>query len=133
LFILLKVILVIAGMVAMEAVIVIAEIIIAIPVGLCALLGFFLLHSAGEPGRLMMTVGGGFLAVIFTAAMFYATMLIMGCLHVFLEAFGLYFLGGRYPLLGDTLEPQQPETGFTPAAVPPLPSSTPLPDPGPAF
>jgi hypothetical protein len=133
LFILLKVILVIAGMVAMQAVIVIAEIIIAIPAGLCALLGYFLLHSAGEPGRLMMMVGGVLLGAICAAAIFYATMLITGCLHIFLEAYGLYFLGGRYPMVGDILEPQQPESGFAPAAVPPLPPSASLPDPDPAF
>jgi hypothetical protein len=47
--------------------------------------------------------------------------------HVFFQAYALYFLGGRYPSLGDLLEPVPDLSG--PAFVTPPPLSSTQPDP----
>ncbi len=120
LYVILKIALSIAAFVAMEAAILIVEFIAAIPLGLIALLGWFLLRSAGDAGHLMMLTGAILLLALFGAFLFYCGMLVMGSIHVFLQAYALYFLGGRYPLLGDMLEPPSPAFPYiAPPASPP--------------
>jgi hypothetical protein len=116
-FILFKVLLAIAGMVAVEIVIIIAEIVGAIPLGLLAFLGWYLLRSAGPVGHVLMIAGAVTLALVLLAFIFYVAILVMGCLHTFFQAYALYFLGGRYPLLGNLLEssPSVPDYGTAPA------------------
>jgi hypothetical protein len=69
-----------------------------------------------------MTAGAVTLGLVFIAFLFYVIFLVIGCVHTFLQAYALYFLGGRYPLLGDLLEPQA--TDFI-HAEPPLPNIPP--------
>jgi hypothetical protein len=134
LFVALKVVLATAGIVAMEVAVVIAELLGAIPFALIGVAGWFALRSAGDPGRLMMLVGGILLLVIFLVFLMYVSMLALGCLHAFFQAYALYYLGGRYPALGDLLEPPPPAFPYAPpqqplplmpSAVLPLPPSEP--------
>ena len=120
LFTLFKILLAIAGMIAMQVVIIIAELILIIPLGLLAFLGWFVLHSLGPVGHLLLIAGALTLGLLFLVGFFYVTTLVMGCVHTFYQAYALYFLGGRYPQLGDLLEP------------PPLPPVEPPPPPNPA-
>jgi hypothetical protein len=48
------------------------------------------------------------------------------------QAYALYFLGGRYPLLGDLLDRSTPPPAYAyPAGFPPTPPQYPPPQPGP--
>ena len=128
LFVLLKVLLAIGGFIAMESVILIAELICLIPFALIAVAGWFLLRSAGAAGHLAMLAGAILLAAAFAAFLSYCGMLVMGCVHVFFQAYALYFLGGRYSSLGDLLEPSTDDlSGSTFATTPPPLSSQPDP------
>jgi len=118
LFTLFKVILAIAGMMIMQVVVILAELVLLIPIGLLALLGWFLFRSLGPAGHILLFAGAITLGLVFLALMFYIMVLIMGCIHTFYQAYALYFLGGRYPQLGDLLEPP----ALPSAELPPLPN-----------
>jgi hypothetical protein len=121
-FVVLKLVLGIAGFIAMEMAIVIGELICLIPVALVAVAGWFLLRSAGSAGHVLMLIGAVVLLLVFLAFMAYGISIVMGALHVFFQAYALYFLAGRYPMLGDLLEPPVPNLPVaTTAAPPPLP------------
>ena len=92
----------------MEFAIVIAELLGAIPLALVGVAGWFALRSAGDPGKLMMIAGGILLLVLFFVFVIFVSTLALGCLYTFFQAYALYFLGGRYPALGDLLEPPAP-------------------------
>ena len=91
--------------------------------GVVFLIGY-LLHLAGVPHGLLFGVGI-FLAVVFyMVVIFWGFAIALGTLLTFLESYTLYFLSGRYPLLGELLA----------ASTPPPPPRGPLyPDPYPAY
>lgn len=62
----------------------------------------------------------GLLVLLFVAWMFVLTLAVFGTLVTFYIAWGTYFLGGRYPVLGELLEPS-PAVPYTPP--PTFPSS----------
>ena len=120
LFAVLKVVLAVAAVIAAEMLSILAVLILCIPLGLVAFLGGLLLRSAGDAGHLVMIAGGILLAIVGGIMMFYALIFALGCIHVFFQAYALYFLGGRYPLLGDMLEPPSPAFPYiAPPASPP--------------
>ena len=83
--------------------------------GAIVLLFGFLLHLAGVP-TIVLTVLGVLLAVAwYVFAIFYSLMLAIGPAWTFLDAYALYFLGGRYPMLGALLDQSTPP-------APPLPA-----------
>jgi hypothetical protein len=124
LFVVLKVVLAIAGIMAMEFAIVIAELLGAIPLALVGVAGWFALRSAGDPGKLMMIAGGILLLVLFFVFVIFVSTLALGCLHTFFQAYALYFLGGRYPALGDLLEPPAPVVPYAAPQPPPIPPTS---------
>jgi hypothetical protein len=74
-----------------------------------------LLHLAGIPSAALMVAAVivmGLLYIVFIYGVFLAN----GVVMTFLEAYTLYFLGGRYPMLGDLL------TASTPPPPPPPPA-----------
>lgn len=131
LFVVLKLFLSIAAFLAMETAVILGEILCLIPIGLVALAGWLLLRSAGDAGHLLMLVGAILLVVLFAAFAFYFGTLIIGSVHVFFQAYALYFLGGRYPMLGDMLEPPAPALPYASPQEPPppIPSTGVLPIP----
>ena len=129
LFVVFKVLLAIGGFIAMEAAIVVTELICLIPLVLIGVAGWFLLRSAGDAGHLLMLAGIVLLATVFAGFLFYLVMLVMGCVHVFFQAYALYFLGGRYPLLGDLLESPVSDLADSTFAAAPPPLASPQPDP----
>jgi hypothetical protein len=68
---------------------------------------------------LLLVAGGIVVYGGFIVAVFYLSVGSFGYLLTLLEAYGIYFLGGRYPLLGDLLQPGI-DRPFTPP--PPFPS-----------
>jgi hypothetical protein len=136
LFVVLKFFLGIAAFLAMETAVILGEILCLIPIGLVALAGWLLLRSAGDAGHLLMLVGAVVLVLLFAVFAIYFATLLMGAVHVFFQAYALYFLGGRYPMLGDMLEPPAPVFPYTPPQPPPphpgIPSSSAFPLPPPS-
>jgi hypothetical protein len=85
----------------------------------------------GNPGdHALMIAGWIVLGVVFAAILFVAAIALFGYLFTFLQAYAIYFLAGRYPLLAAHLE------GTAPSPAP-LPQSTPVfypvPEPPPAI
>jgi hypothetical protein len=94
---------------------------------LIGLLAYFLLHLLHVP-QLVITV----LAIVsgcslYVFSIFYSTFLGYGALYTITESYALYFLGGRYPMLGDILDrttplpeplPHAPRSGYVP--LPPV-------------
>jgi len=83
--------------------------------GLGFLLGL-LLHLVGIPTGLLVGLGITLAFLLYIALFGYAMVIGIGVLFTFLESFSLYFLSGRYPLLGDLLARSTP-----PPQQPPLP------------
>jgi len=95
-----------------------------IPVVLIAALAFgigaFLVHHAGPVGTLVAIASGIVLGLAFIAVVLYASIGVFGYLLLLLDSYAIYFLGGRYPQLGNLLEPG-PGGPFTPPPVYPSP------------
>jgi hypothetical protein len=114
-----KILLALAGVVAMQVVVLVAEIVALIPLGLMAALGWYLFRTLGPVGHVLLVAGGITLGLIFAVFLGYVAILVLGCFHMFYQAYALYFLGGRYPLLGDILEPPQHSLPEPPPLVEP--------------
>jgi len=100
---------------------------------LIGFLGYFLLHLLHVPQAVMTALAIIFGAFLYLFTIFYGTFLASGALYTITESYALYFLGGRYPLLGDILDrttppsdpiPPAPVSGYVPIAPIP-PASTP--------
>ena len=83
-----------------------AMICFGIPLGLIALAGWFALHTIASP--VLLAAGGVLLYLLFIAGIFYAQLGAYGVAIIYLRAYSLYFLAGRYPLLAERLEASQP-------------------------
>jgi hypothetical protein len=104
------------AVIAWEIVFLLASLIVG---GVVVLIGF-LLALVGVP-KLLLTVVGVVLAIVwFIFATTYSMFLAIGPILTFLDAYAIYFLGGRYPMLGDLLDRSTP----LPLAPPPYPAPT---------
>lgn len=125
LFCLFKVLLGIAAFIALEIATLMVELVGAIPLCIVAFLGWFVLHQLGAAGTLMMAAGAVLLYLAFAAFIFYIIIGMQGCILTFFQAYAMYFLGGRYPLLGNLMDEFAPQPylyppSFSPPAMPPL-------------
>ncbi len=125
-YIFFKVVLGIAAAVAMEICILLVEFIAMIPLGMIGFLGYFALHSMGPVGQILLVVGGVVLLLVFLVFLFYTTIFSCGCFVIFFQAYAVYFLGGRYPMLGDLLEPIPSGPAFAAPLPPPIPPPAPI-------
>jgi hypothetical protein len=66
--------------------------------------GHALFAHAGLVGHVFLIAAGVVLGVAFYAAILYAMMLSLGYLLLLLDSYAVYFLGGRYSMLGNLLE-----------------------------
>jgi hypothetical protein len=101
-----------------------AVFVVLIVVGIVGLL----LHLIGVPTPVLWVVGAILFFVVELFLLGYGLILAMGPIVTFLDAYALYFLGGRYPLLGDLLERSTPQSPYnypigyqSPPVLPPLP------------
>ncbi|MFC6646663.1 hypothetical protein ACFQBQ_13915 [Granulicella cerasi] len=103
----------------------IAFIIVMLVVVIVGALVGFLLHLLHIPGWLLVVLAGIVLVPVYLFGCFYLMFVPMGAVKVFLEAYSQYFLGGRYPLLGDALDRSTPPPAlphyYAPAAFTPPP------------
>ena len=81
----------------------------------------FLIHSvAGPNAHLPLIVAGVLLALALYAVLFYLTIGAIGYVTLVLDCYAVYFVGSRYPALGNLLEPPtQAYTGAPPPSIPP--------------
>jgi hypothetical protein len=109
LYLLLRFCLTVAGAFVSEIVIVLLGLVIGGPL---AGLGFGLwatLHTAGSAARAGMIGGWVILALALLAVIGVGVICLFGYLFTFLQAYAIFFLGGRYPLMGQLLvEPPAP-------------------------
>jgi hypothetical protein len=107
----------------------IAAIIVGLLVALVAGLIGFLLHLIGVPMALLWGLGIFVAIAFYIVVVGYGMVLAIGPLFTFMQAYTLYFLGGRYPLVGELLDrstpPPAPHSMPPPSFVyPPAPSGS---------
>ena len=79
-----------------------------IPPGIVGVILWLLLHKAGAGGYALLigcAIVGGILFFCYAVCV---VICLMGSVMVFSQAYALYFLGGRFPLLGDLLDRSTP-------------------------
>jgi hypothetical protein len=122
------------GMCAYMGVIVIWEIVFILSTLILGGIAFgigFCLHLAGVPAPILIA-----LAIILGVLWYFFQIGVvmvygMGIVLTFLDAYSLYFLGGRYPLLGDLLDRSEPPSidPYAPLGLSPSPGMFPPPPP----
>ena len=105
----------------------IAALIAAIPLGGIGAVLWFTLHQGPMGLRIAMYAALAVLALLMLAVIILLAILTGGYLRTFLQAYALFFLGGRYPALGNYLEPFLPPPPPVYAAYPPYPGYPPPP------
>lgn len=127
LFVVLQLLLTVAMAIAAEILIVLTLLISLVPFALVGGGAWLALRHAGAMGTAILIglgVSGG---IVFVCWMVCVAMGLLGPVSVFSQAYALYFLGGRYPLLGDLLDQTTPlpeflaPSGFMPPMAPPEP------------
>ena len=121
LFVLLQILLTIAMAIAAEILIVLTLLVSLIPFALVGGGAWLALRHAGALGIAILiglAVTGG---IVFLCWMVCVGMGLLGPVYIFSQAYALYFLGGRYPLLGDLLDQTTPLPEFVapPRLIPP--------------
>jgi hypothetical protein len=86
--------------------------------GVAFLIGYGL-HLAGIPTALLEAVGIMLAMIWIGFLFFYGLFIAIGPVLTWLDAYALYFLGGRYPMLGELLE----RSTSAPAIVPYAPAA----------
>lgn len=134
LYILLRFLLALVAAIGAEILIFLILLVSLIPLAIIGGVLWLALHHAGTVGTAALisaAVVGGLVLLVWMTCVVIG---IVGTVFVFTQSYALYFLGGRYPLLGNVLEP--PPLPYSP---PPPPSAAkdeggpPLPmDPSPA-
>jgi hypothetical protein len=111
--------------IAWEMVFLLCTLLLAIIAGLFG----FLLHLAGIPAAVLTALAILVGIVWYLFVLVYGLLLTLGTVHTFLDAYALYFLCGRYPLLGELLERSEPPPGVyapPPGYLPQYPPPPPL-------
>jgi len=125
LYVLLRFCLSMAGVLVSEFLVAALALIVGAPL---AGLGFGLwagLHTAGAAARAGMIGGWVFLALVLLAVIAIGVISLFGYVFTFLQAYAIFFLGGRYPLMGQLLvEPPAPVIPAARAQPWPLPYYT---------
>ena len=122
------------GIVA-EIAVVLVLLVSLIPPGIVGLILWLSLRHAGTAGIVVLVACAIFGALLFLCWAVCVVLGFMGSLITFLQAYALYFLGGRYPLLGDLLDRSTPPPVYAYATQPPPyqpPPQSPQPEPPPS-
>lgn len=94
--------------------------ILLIPFGALGGILWATLHGAGMGARVGMWAMIAMLVLAFAAVVLVAIFMLASLVGTFFQAYSLYFLGGRYPLLGELLQPTpEPPPSFFYATPPP--------------
>ncbi len=90
--------------------------ILLIPLGGAGLALWAGLRHGGPAAHIVMLIGWALLAALLTLAVALAFIVLLGAGLTFVQAYAIFFLGGRYPLLGNLIE-AGPGRPFTPPPV----------------
>ena len=116
LYVLMRVLLGLAwGLCAYLAILVSAAVLL-IPLGGAGMALWAGLRHGGPGAHVVMIVGWGLLAALLGVAVVLAFIVLLGAGLTFVQAYAVYFLAGRYPLLGNLIE-AGPGGPFTPPPV----------------
>ncbi|SEG49005.1 hypothetical protein SAMN05421819_3215 [Bryocella elongata] len=115
LFLLMNFLLSLAGAMAGGLVLGIFAVVVVIPLGGAGAVLWAILRHSGVAGHAVLYTGAGVLGLVAVALIVVTAIILFGYLYTFLQAYALYFLGGRYPRVGAYLEPLLPPA---PAYVP---------------
>jgi hypothetical protein len=124
LFLLLKFVMGIAASIVCVIAIVLGTLLALIPFGGAGAVVWAILHHAGVMGHVLMVALIATLGLVYGVLVFLACIMLFGYVQLFFQAYALYFLGGRYPLVGAYLEPYVPQPygypppGFEPPVAP---------------
>jgi hypothetical protein len=131
LYVLMRFLLSIAGSLAVDCILVTGAIIALIPLGGVGLIAWLSLRHAGFGGHVVMIAIWVVLGLVLLVLLALAAVMLFGYVFTFLQAYALYFLGGRYPLVGAYLDPFLPPLyayhGASPTGPPPIPPMQPGP------
>ena len=116
LYLILKPILFVIGYMMQSIALGIAMIPVILLIVIGAVIAGVTMHHSGAGGGLLFIAAAVVFYIAFIALIIYVSIGMIGYLLTLLEAYGIYFLGGRYPLLGNILEPG-PGAPFTPPPV----------------
>jgi len=103
-----------------------------VPPGIIGVILWLSLHKAGTVGTVLLVACAICGALVFLCWAACVAIAFMGSLLTFFQAYALYFLGGRYPLLGDLLDRSTPPPAYTSIFPPPPPYQPPQPEPPPS-
>jgi len=103
-----------------------------IPPGIVGVILWFSLHKSGTVGTLLLIACAIVGVVVYLCWAVCVVLAFMGSLLTFFQAYALYFLGGRYPLLGDLLDRSTPPPAYAATFPPPPPYQPPQPEPPPS-
>jgi hypothetical protein len=131
LYVLMRFVLSIAGSLATDCVLVVGALIALIPLGGAGLIAWLSLRHAGFGGHVVMVAAWVVLGLVFLVLLVVAAIMLFGYVFTFLQAYALYFLGGRYPLVGAYLDPFLPPLYAYPGVPPMGPPSIPPVEPPP--
>jgi hypothetical protein len=120
LFIVMQVVLRIAIGIGIGIVFLIGALIALIPFGILGGILWAALHSGPVGVKAVMWCGIAILAIAYVAIFLVASFMCAGITGSFFQAYSIYFLAGRYPLLGEILQPL-PEPAPMPFYYPPPP------------
>jgi hypothetical protein len=129
LYAVLKLGLALSGYVAQMIVFYAAFLIAVVGVGLVALIIGLILHAIGVSMTVLTVLGVIVGMAVYLMLCFYAMPIAIGTVMTFLEAYALYFLGGRYPLLGERLDLSTPPVQRPEPVYPPYLPTVPPPSP----
>jgi hypothetical protein len=123
LYVLMRFLLGIACTLVADVILFFTALIALLPLGAAALIDWFSLRHASFAGHVAMITIWVALGLVFLVLMFLVAIMLLGYVFVFMQAYALYFLGGRYPLVGAYLEPfippPHPYAGMPPIHPPP--------------
>jgi hypothetical protein len=105
LFLVMRLLMLFTGAIGGEIVLAIAMLIALVPLGGVGAALWVTLRRGGLGSHIVMVLGFAVLGAVLLALVLVAVSAVFGFLYTFIQAYALYFLGGRYPLLGEMLEP----------------------------
>lgn len=103
-----KFVLMIAAGIAVEICLALAVVAFGIPTGAIGAALWFMLRQSGPLAHALMYISFALLGAVFLTALVCAILCIASVVLIFYQSYALYFLGGRYPQLGEVLEPPPP-------------------------
>lgn len=107
LYLILRLFLSIASAFVAEVALALGALVALIPIGVGGGILWMALHNGGVFSKAVMITGWVVLALAFVTLIVCAAIMVMGYVHSFIKTYSLYFLGGRYPRLGEYLDQYQ--------------------------